>query len=131
MSSAFQTALLGANDSQGPRLNWGPPPVLAAFPPSAAPSQFRNEKQEAEARLQHLGDDKGMIRLKGSQHLRQRLVLATVTGKSIRIDDIRARDLNPGLRDFEASFLRLLEKLTDGCVVEINETGKGYVRSQA
>jgi len=27
------------------------------------------------------------------------------------------------LRSFEASFLRLLEKLTNGCVVEINETG--------
>ena len=64
-----------------------------------------------------------MLRFKGSQHLRQRLVLATVTGKAIRIDDIRAKDFNPGLRDFEASFLRLLEKLTDGCVVEINETG--------
>ena len=64
-----------------------------------------------------------MLRLKGSQHFRQRLVLATVSGKAIRIDDIRAKDLNPGLRDFEASFLRLLEKLSDGCVVEINETG--------
>ena len=67
-----------------------------------------------------------MLRLKGSQHLRQRLVLATVSGKAIRIDDIRAKDLNPGLRDFEASFLRLLEKLTDGCLVEINETGGIY-----
>ena len=64
-----------------------------------------------------------MLRLRGSQNFRHRLVLATVSGKAIRIDDIRAKDLNPGLRDFEASFLRLLEKLTDGCLVEINETG--------
>ena len=64
-----------------------------------------------------------MLRLKGSQHFRQRLVLATLTGRAVRIDDIRARDISPGLKDFEASFLRLLEKLTDGCLVEINETG--------
>eukprot|EP00775_Hariotina_reticulata_P008347 gene8347-8531_t len=43
--------------------------------------------------------------------------------KAIRIDDIRASDQSPGLRDYEASLLRLLEKLTNGCLVEINETG--------
>ncbi len=65
-----------------------------------------------------------MLRFKGSQHFRQRLVCSTLSGRPIRIDDIRAADPeNPGLRDFEASFLRLLEKLTNGCVVEINETG--------
>lgn len=51
------------------------------------------------------------------------MVLATLTSKSIRIDDIRANDQNPGLRDFEASLLRLIEKITNGCIVEINETG--------
>jgi hypothetical protein len=29
----------------------------------------------------------------------------------------------PGLRDFEASFLRLLDKITNGCQIEINDTG--------
>ena len=29
----------------------------------------------------------------------------------------------PGLRDYEAGFLRLVDKLTSGCQVEINETG--------
>ncbi|KXZ50132.1 hypothetical protein GPECTOR_17g1005 [Gonium pectorale] len=65
-----------------------------------------------------------MLRFKGCQHFRQRLVCSTLSGRPIRIDDIRAADPeSPGLRDFEASFLRLLEKLTNGCVVEINETG--------
>ena len=63
------------------------------------------------------------LRFKGSQHFRQRLACATLSGRTIRIDDIRARDENPGLRDYEASLLRLLEKVTNGCVVEINETG--------
>lgn len=66
-----------------------------------------------------------MLRFRGSQSFRQRLVFATLAGRAVRIDDIRAQDQSPGLRDFEASFLRLLEKISNGCIVEINETG-GY-----
>ena len=39
------------------------------------------------------------------------------------VDDIRVDDAAPGLREHEASLLRLLEKVTNGTVVEINETG--------
>jgi RNA 3'-terminal phosphate cyclase-like protein len=35
---------------------------------------------------------------------------------------------NPGVRDFEANFLRLIEKLTNGCVIEIDEIGFVFVR---
>lgn len=64
-----------------------------------------------------------MLRFRGSQCFRQRIVCATIAGKPIRIDDIRSDDENPGLRDYEASLLRLLEKITNGCIIEINETG--------
>lgn len=64
-----------------------------------------------------------MLRFKGSQQFRQRLVLSTLTGRPIRIDDIRVRDQDPGLHDHEACLLRLIEKISNGCVVEINETG--------
>lgn len=64
-----------------------------------------------------------VVKLAGAQHFRQRLLLATLAGKTLRIDEIRARDSAPGLRDYEASFLRLLEKISNGCIVEINETG--------
>jgi RNA 3'-terminal phosphate cyclase-like protein len=64
-----------------------------------------------------------VLRYKGSNSFRLRLLLSTLSGKSIRIDEIRTKDASPGLRDFEASFLRLMEKLTNGCVVEISETG--------
>ncbi|GAQ89366.1 RNA 3'-terminal phosphate cyclase [Klebsormidium nitens] len=63
------------------------------------------------------------LRMRGAQSFRQRLVCATLAGTPFRIDEIRASDSNPGLRDFEANLLRLLEKVTNGCVVEINETG--------
>ncbi|CAG8460873.1 10022_t:CDS:2 [Ambispora gerdemannii] len=44
-------------------------------------------------------------------------------GRTVKIDKIRSDDENPGLRDFEASFLRLLEKVTNGSVIEISYTG--------
>lgn len=63
------------------------------------------------------------LQLRGAQHFRQRLVLSTLSGNAVRIEDIRADDTSPGLRNYEVSFLRLMEKVSDGCVVEINETG--------
>lgn len=59
----------------------------------------------------------------GSQNFRQRIVYATLSGKALRIDAIRENSDSPGLQDYEASFLRLVEKVTNGCSVEINETG--------
>ena len=65
----------------------------------------------------------GTVRYSGAAHFRQRILLATLTGRSVRIDGIRADEEEVGLRDFEASFLRLLEKVVNGCEIVINETG--------
>ncbi|KAI0277220.1 18S rRNA biogenesis protein [Russula aff. rugulosa BPL654] len=59
----------------------------------------------------------------GHLHFRHRLVLAILSGKAIKIDKIRPGDKNPGLRDYEVSLLRLLEKVTNGTVIEISLTG--------
>ncbi|XP_013917811.1 PREDICTED: RNA 3'-terminal phosphate cyclase-like protein isoform X1 [Thamnophis sirtalis] len=59
----------------------------------------------------------------GSNFLRQRLVLSTLSGRPVKIRKIRAKDDNPGLRDFEANFLRLIDKITNGSRIEINQTG--------
>ncbi|RVE65673.1 hypothetical protein OJAV_G00118820 [Oryzias javanicus] len=59
----------------------------------------------------------------GCNFLRQRLVLSTLSGKRVRIKNIRSKDDDPGLRDFEASFIRLLDKVTNGSRIEINQTG--------
>ena len=64
-----------------------------------------------------------MLRFRGCEEFRQRIALSCVSGKPIRVDDIRSDDEAPGLRGFEASLLRLTEKISNGCVVEINETG--------
>ena len=65
-----------------------------------------------------------MLVFQGCQFFRLRLVLSCISGRAIRISDTRGDDEAPGLRQFEASFLRLIEKISNGCVVEINETGE-------
>ncbi|KAJ3087591.1 hypothetical protein HK100_008319, partial [Physocladia obscura] len=65
-----------------------------------------------------------VLRFEGHLHFRQRLLLATLTGRGVRIDKIRENDdTHPGLADYEVSFLRLLEKVTNGSVVQISYTG--------
>ncbi|XP_077594308.1 RNA 3'-terminal phosphate cyclase-like protein [Stigmatopora nigra] len=59
----------------------------------------------------------------GCNFFRQRLVLSTLSGKRVKIQNIRSKDDNPGVRDFEASFIRLLDKVTNGARIEINQTG--------
>lgn len=64
-----------------------------------------------------------LLRFHGASAFRYRLLLATMSSRAIRIDDIRAMDESPGITEFEASFLQLLEKITNGSRIEINETG--------
>lgn len=71
-----------------------------------------------------------MLKFKSHEGFRQRLLLATLSQKTIRIDDIRADAEShsiTGLTDYEISFLRLLEKLTNGTKIEISHTGTTLV----
>merc|ERR1719261_198908 len=63
------------------------------------------------------------LRYKGSNFLRQRLCLATISARPVVITDIRPKDEVPGLQDYEASFVRLLDKICDGADINIDETG--------
>jgi len=71
-----------------------------------------------------MSDKKGAIAtFEGHENFSFRLVLATLSGKPIKISKIRSGDFNPGLRDHEVSFLRLLEAITNGSHIEISYTG--------
>jgi len=64
------------------------------------------------------------LKFTGSKYLVQRLVLATLTGRPIRISQIRASSHTaPGLAPHEVSFLRLLESVTNGSHIEFSYTG--------
>ncbi|KAK6617754.1 hypothetical protein RUM43_013982 [Polyplax serrata] len=52
-----------------------------------------------------------------------RLLLSVLSGKPVRINDIRRWDDFPGLREYEVNLIRLLDKITNGTVVELNYTG--------
>lgn len=64
-----------------------------------------------------------VVRVSGHQNFRQRLVLSLLTGRPVVITGIRSKSTSPGLREYEAGFLRLLEKLTNGTRIEIGYTG--------
>ena len=72
-----------------------------------------------------------MLRFEGHQSIQQRLILATLSNKHLRISDIRTDSETPGINETEgnfnskikANFIRFLEKITNGSVFEINYTG--------
>ena len=64
-----------------------------------------------------------MLEYEGSNFLRARLVLATLSGRAVRIRKIRTKEDNPGLNEAEASLIRLFDKISNGCKFEVSETG--------
>ncbi|CAI7591081.1 unnamed protein product [Penicillium bialowiezense] len=64
------------------------------------------------------------LRFTGHHNLVYRLVLSTLTGRTIHISQIRSSSpTNPGLAPHEISFIRLLDAVTNGSQVEISYTG--------
>jgi len=67
--------------------------------------------------------NKKFIEYQGSNFLRQRLVLSTISGRPIKITKIRNNNDDLGIHEHEAGFIRLLDKITNGSKIEVNETG--------
>nr|CAG4651815.1 EOG090X05X4 [Triops cancriformis] len=64
-----------------------------------------------------------LLNYEGSTCLRQRLVLSILSGRPVKITKIRSKEDDPGLKEYEASLLRLFDKITNGSIVEVSETG--------
>jgi hypothetical protein len=71
-----------------------------------------------------------LLRFSTHRHLRQRILLSVLSGKSLRIDNIRSDDVHVGLRDYEVNLLRLVEKVTNGSTIEISVTGMAPLNKQ-
>ncbi|KAF3033600.1 hypothetical protein E8E11_001665 [Didymella keratinophila] len=63
----------------------------------------------------------------GHRHLISRLLLATLTGRPIRISQIRSSSTNPGLTRYETNFVRLLDAVTNGGQIQFSMTGTTLV----
>lgn len=72
-----------------------------------------------------------ILRFTSHRDLRQRLLLSILSGKSVRVDQIRSEDIQVGLRDYEVNLLRLVEKVTNGSTIEISVTGEQESTMQA
>lgn len=70
-----------------------------------------------------ISTDGNLLNFQGSNFLRQRLVLSILSGKCVHIVDIRKNDDEPGLRGYEVSLIRLVDKISNGSVIEINKSG--------
>lgn len=69
------------------------------------------------------------IRLTGHHNFRYRIMLSLLAQRAIHISGIRSNSEDPGIKDFEVSFLRLIERITNGTLVEISYTGtEVYIR---
>ena len=63
------------------------------------------------------------LEYEGCNYMRLRLVLATLSGKSLKIKNIRSKDTSPGLTVYESSLIRLFDKITNGSRIQVSETG--------
>ena len=62
------------------------------------------------------------LTFKGSNHLKQKLILATISGKAVKITDIRIGE-GIGIQEFEINTIRLIDKLTNGSHIKISASG--------
>ena len=63
------------------------------------------------------------LTFKGSNHLKQKLILATISGKAIKITDIRIGEGGTGIQEFEINAIRLIDKLTNETHIKISSSG--------
>ena len=73
-------------------------------------------------------DTPSTLRFQTQKSLAYRIVLSTLTGRAIRVSQIRpSSTTNPGLAPHEISLLRLIEAVTNGSHIEISYTGTTFV----
>lgn len=68
-----------------------------------------------------------LLQFEGHRHLTTRLLLATLTGRPIRISKIRPSSTRPGLAPHETNFIRLLDAITNGSQIQFSMTGTTLV----
>ena len=60
----------------------------------------------------------------GSVGFRQKIVLSAISNQPIRIKNIRSRSKNPGVTAAEVDLLKLINEISNGAIIKVNDTGK-------
>ncbi|KCV72270.1 18S rRNA biogenesis protein RCL1 [Fonticula alba] len=63
------------------------------------------------------------LEFEGCNYFRQRIILSLLSGRAIRIINIRTDEADPGLVDYEVAFLKLIDRVTNGTNATIGYTG--------
>ncbi|XP_018012704.1 RNA 3'-terminal phosphate cyclase-like protein [Hyalella azteca] len=69
--------------------------------------------------------DKDLV-YEGCNFLRQRLVLSCLSGKKVKINNIRAKDECPGVCEHEMNLIRLFDQLCNGAKLEVSRSGTSF-----
>lgn len=63
------------------------------------------------------------LKIKGANYFRMKIAYSLLMNRPIQITEIRSNDINPGLSEYEISFLKLVDAITNGTKIEISKTG--------
>ena len=63
------------------------------------------------------------LKYKGAGFFRQRLILSTLSGRPLKISQIRSYDDDPGLSSSEVNLLKLFDLVCNGASTVISDTG--------
>ncbi|CAI2369953.1 unnamed protein product [Moneuplotes crassus] len=73
--------------------------------------------------MSEISKKKDYITFKGAACIRQALQFSILSGKPVKISEIRSEDLDPGVNEYEMNLLKLIEKVTNGSIIDINVSG--------
>ncbi|KAH9282245.1 RNA 3'-terminal phosphate cyclase-like protein [Echinococcus granulosus] len=59
----------------------------------------------------------------GPVGFRQKILLSVISNRPIRIKNIRSKSKNPGVTSAEVDYLKLINELSNGAIVKVNDTG--------
>lgn len=63
------------------------------------------------------------IQLEGCNFFRQHIIFSLLSGRPIKISQIRPYDDAPGIKTYEYTFITMIEQLTNGTKISINKSG--------
>ena len=88
--------------------------------------EYSNSNEEINKAIKNQNKKITYTEFKGSNYFRLKIAYSFLLNKPIRIWEIRSESINPGLTNYEISFLKLISSITNGTEIKINQTGTSF-----